>query len=147
MQRAAQCHSLDCKVVPYKRSPCHDLQCCAGLLPQISIGGKIEAEEVIEIDLRSVQESPIQWHKQRGSSCLVCVFREKNCSGLGIHSRVCLRAHAQTHTRSSTGLRSASVLALLQIHFNMRKCKPGDGEAICVTQGAEEKKCKTASSF
>lgn len=26
---------------------------------------------------RSVQVSPIQWHKQRGSSCLVYVFREK----------------------------------------------------------------------
>lgn len=114
---------------------------------QISIGGKIEDEGVIEMDLRSVQESLIQWHKQRGSSCLVDVIREKNGSGLCIHSRVCLHAQAQTHRSSSTKLKNASVLALLQLHFNMRKCKPADGETICVTQGHRRVKMWNSVEF
>lgn len=49
------------------------------------------------MDLRSVQESPIQWHKQRGSSCLVYVFRENLFRALHSLTRVlaCTRTDSQ----------------------------------------------------
>lgn len=93
------------------------------------------------------RQSPIQRHKQRGSSCLVYVFREKLFRALHSLTRVFACARKDTHRSSSTKLKSASVLALLQIHFNLKKCKPEEGKQYESLRVPREKKCENVPGF